>query len=422
MTKKIIFLFLILAACVSCSKDHDEENDNQEAEKQSFDRTVLIYISGENNLSSYINSELEELRQGSMGIGNNALIVYIDNNNSSLPYVFRIQEGEFTDSFRISKDWISSSVEAMGSILDYTAQHFPARDYGLVLWGHASGWMIEDSVASSRRMAYGLDTGKNDYGTSGLWMNIYTLNKTISNWGKPLKFIFADCCQFQCVEALYELRNATEYIIGSPSEIPGPGAPYDKVTKGFFEQSDSFYRTIVDAYFSQVITIKQPYTYNSQTPLSVVKTSELSQLAEATNEVLHSFLPQEDGAYPNMANLIYYRGNISYPYYPRENVMYDMNDFILHYSDSVAYEKWKQSFDRAVVYKVNARNGWMTGDQVSTDVFKYLTDERYGGISMFVPQDRPNSWYLPHNGKQGYNNEIRNTAWYWDARLQELGW
>ena len=41
-----------------------------------------------------------------------------------------------------------------------------------------------------------------------------------------LKFIMADCCNFMCLENLYELRDVCDYIIGSPAEIPAQGAPY----------------------------------------------------------------------------------------------------------------------------------------------------------------------------------------------------
>ena len=106
--------------------------------------------------------------------------------------------------------------------------------------------------------------------------------------------------------------------------------------------------------------------------------------------------------------------------------MYDMNDFILHYADPAHYAEWKTAFDNVVVYKKNAKNGWMTNRQVSTSTFKWLTDERYGGVSMFVPQDRKGTWYEPYTDKgiqhNGYNADIRKTSWYVAARLAEFEW
>ena len=42
-------------------------------------------------------------------------------------------------------------------------------------------------------------------------------------------FIMFDACFMMSVEVAYEVRNYTDYYIGSPTENPGPGAPYDKV-------------------------------------------------------------------------------------------------------------------------------------------------------------------------------------------------
>ena len=116
--------------------------------------------------------------------------------------------------------------------------------------------------------------------------------------------------------------------------------------------------------------------------------------------------------------------------------MYDMNDFILHYATPSAYSNWKTAFEQAVIYKVNAKEGWITSGQIHPYVFgqdgsgstatPILTDERFGGISMFIPQDRPGSWYMPYqlNGVdfQGYNNDIKRTLWYDATGLSAFGW
>lgn len=468
--KKFLFLFSTLAVLFSCAgSDDDEPNNNgpnfpenpgaPTAPRGPFNRTVLFYISGENSLSTYIANELKEIRKGSKGIGNNAVVVYVDDSNARRkPYILWLKEGITIDSLALEVDPLSSSQKAMSSILNYTSTYYPADEYGIVLWGHASGWLLEDSVETSAtanspqrayravpfspQKAYGIDNGKNSYSDNGQWMNISTLAQTLWNW-KHLKFIFADCCQFQCVETAYELRNVADYIIGSPAEIPGEGAPYETVVKGLFDPSETFYRTIVDSYFEQVIKTTyysydgwSDFNYNSRTPLSVIKTAELRNLADATNTVLHTFIT-EDSETPDLSrqSLIYYCGSNSSNAF---SVMYDMNDLIRKNtvgsdntdSGQAAYETWKEVFDRTVIYRKNASEGWMTNRQIQPYVFRsgILTDERYGGMSMFVPQtqNRSGTRYLPYtlNGVQhnGYNADIRTTAWYAAARLAEFGW
>ncbi len=441
--RNLLYTLLFLLALTACSSE-EEDNDYtptvpgapSEA-RGPFNRTVLFYISGENDLNNFIAKELKEIRKGSIAIGNNAVVVYVDDiNRNRPPYILWIKEGETIDSLTWEEDLLSSDAETLRYVLGHTSEYYPAEEYGLVLWGHGSGWMLEDSVstASSRR-AYGVDTGNNESSTNGKWMNMSTLAKTLGEWNH-LKFIFADCCQFQCVESAYELRNVTDYIIGSPAEIPGVGAPYDTVLRGLYDHSERFYQTIVDAYFEQVIPLSysnngwNSYSYDSRTPLSVIKTSKMNDLTKATQAVLKTFLPQSSLNLLNK-NLIYYRGSTSSS---RESVMYDMNDFILEYTKGTeegqqAYAAWKEVFDQTIIYRKNASEGWMTNNQIYLSVFTsgILTDERYGGISMFVPQDRPGSWYEPYTDRHGvhhngYNADIKKTSWYAAAGLADFGW
>lgn len=440
--RKLFCLIAIAALLSSCSDD-----DPVQPVVHQYDRTVLVYMSGENNLTSYIKIGLEGLRAGSANIGNNALVVYVDDANKNRnPYIIRIENGETKDSFALPNDPLSSDPSAFRDVLNYTSTHFPANDYGLVLWGHATGWLFEDSVAvsSSRPFrAFGGDNGQNTSSIRGLvWMNMPTMAQTLTQWGKPLKFILADCCQFQCVEAAYELRNCVDYIIASPAEIPGVGCPYSTVTKHFFSHSADFYKDIVDRYYEQVIPVYYrkdwgfSITYDSRTPLSVVKTSELESLASATSYALKSMDTMRYEKLPALhkEKLIYYYGNVDDI---KESCMYDMNDVMLHFADSATYDSWKKAFDKAVVYKVNAKEGWMTAQQILPYVFgktsndekitQVLTDERYGGVSMFVPQKSSGTWYFPYtningNSMNGYNADIKKTAWYHAVKLSDLGW
>ena len=446
--KYLFFCFAIAIALTSCS----DNDDFVPEEEGPFDRTVLVYMSGENNLSRFIKEELEELKDGSKNIGQNALVVYVDEASSqNNPYILRIANGVVKDSVPMTDEALSSDPSVFAKVLSYTSTNYPASEYGLVLWGHASGWLFEDSVevSGSRRLvsgplkAFGADTGNNRASLANLtWMNIPTMAQVLSKWGQHLIFIMADCCQFQCIEAAYELRNCAEYIIASPAEIPGKGAPYVTVTKHFFSKNTDFYKDIVDSYFAQVIKVNYvkdwsfDISYNARTPLSVIKTSELPSLATATSNALKSIEVMSFDKLPKLHSekLIYYYGNVDKVV---ENCMYDMNDIFLHYADSSIYSSWKKAFDQAVVYKVNARDGWMTDKQILPYVFgktaddvpstQVLTDERYGGVSMFVPQKTTGTWYFPYKNRNGhdangYNADIKKTAWYHAAKLSELGW
>lgn len=415
--KKLLIFVCCLTALAACH--HHDEDD----EVKVVDRTVLVYMSGENNLTGassnldYIGPDLMEMRQGTRNMPeNNHLVVYVDAADSKTkPYLLEISDGVTTDSLAMEQDLPTSDPATLLSVMRMAMEKFPANEYALVLWGHASGWLIEsDSIASSvwstplqapnrPRRAYGLDTGNNTTGNTGTWMNIPSMARALSMLPK-LKFIFADCCHFQCAETAYELRNVADYIIASPAEIPGEGAPYRTVVPALFEK-DTFWQSIVDKYYAQVL-----YDNNGNelyVPLSVVKTSEMQNLAEATHTILAATVPQQEESYPNMNGLIHYYYNTY------SHRFYDVNDFMLSFATPDNYATWKQAFDRAVIYKKMATR-WMTNVSWGFYYADFtVTEAKYGGMSMFVPQ-----WYY----QASINEDIKKMGWYYAAGYADVNW
>ena len=228
-----------LALLSACSKDDDDVKTPQM-------RTVLVYMSAENSLSSYAEADLKEIKDASIMLTeNDQLLVWFDRaKKDELPWLSRIANGRLKYSVSIAdmqisdKDDYSSDPHVFEKVLTYAYGHYPAVEgYGLVLWSHASGWLKADSIAYSR--AYGVDNGTNSpYSNNGPFLNIPTIRRVLE--GQPhLDFIFADCCNFMCLESIYELRNVTDYIVGSPAEIPDPGAPYATVVPEMFKRQDA---------------------------------------------------------------------------------------------------------------------------------------------------------------------------------------
>ena len=411
--KKLVFLVIALITCVACEKEKNEDDSLAE-------RTVLVYMAAENNLGyneqseqkyRYANEDLIEIKKGVKTIGNNHLVIYVDKCNDTdaalndpTPYILHFHNGELKDSIPMEE-----TLTADASILETVARKaftsWPAKSYALSLWGHGTGWIIKnDSVKyNSRKRAYGSDTGDNTYRSTGkYWMNIPSMKLALSRL-PHLDYIFADCCNMMCVEVAYELRNVTDYILGSPAEIPAIGAPYQQIVTAMFNQNiSSVYTTIIDQ-----------YRYASSVPLSCIKTSEMENLASATKIVLNTmqnkFVDDEGKqTYPNMTDLIHYY----YDYSSRQE-FYDANDFVLKFADDADYKIWKQALDKAVVYKKIASiwdtNKWWTSYYNDFE----MTDEKFGGVSMYVP-----TYYQ----QQTENKTIKQMGWYYAAGYSEIGW
>lgn len=387
------YLLTLICACllvVGCSKDH---NGDDPTPKTKARRTVIVYISADNNLSSWVSTNLYEMINGSTGIPSDChLLLYVDRaNTSDMPCVMEIKDQKTDTVFVADEDTYASNPEVMRDALIEIMEDedYVADEYGLVLWGHASGWIIEnDTIAYTR--AYGVDNGK--------YMNIPTLSYVLGSLNTKFKFIFADCCCFQCVESAYELRNTTDYIIASPAEIPAKGAPYEKVVPALFSFDDDFYKDIVDAYATQSVNSRYE-------PLSVVKTSEMENLAQATAPLLQRIA--ENGGIEKGNGVAYYYSY--FPYGSNYKLFYDVQDLFMNYiDDENLYNNWKAAFDKAVIYK-NLAYPWVSDGFVYFNNFT-LTDDNYGGISIFVPAS-----YYPSK----YLNGIKKMSWYYATDMDE---
>lgn len=191
----------------------------------------------------------------------------------------RIHKGEVIDSVSLvnlgiaDPEPMACDPEVMETVMDYAFKRYPAiKDYGLVLWGHGGGWLMQDSIAGTR--GFGRDDGALQ-SNSSKWVNIPTLSKVLKKM-PHMKFIMCDCCNMMCLENLYELRQTTDYMIGSTAEIPSDGAPYDEILPDLFA-GGNFWKQIVDKYYAAQFHML---------PLSVVKMSEMINVADATRHVL----------------------------------------------------------------------------------------------------------------------------------------
>ena len=126
------------------------------------ERTVLVYLAGKNNLSKSLQTNLEQMKAGSKRIGNNTLLAFVRRDiQGEQPWLARISNGELTDSLSLDDMGISTNnmqacnPELMEQVLKYAYSHYPANEYGLVLGGHSTGWLIEQEPGDTR--AFGVD-------------------------------------------------------------------------------------------------------------------------------------------------------------------------------------------------------------------------------------------------------------------------
>jgi hypothetical protein len=423
-------LFIILCGVIllaGCKKDNDEPA------KKDTQRTVVVYISSDNNLSGAAASDINEMKEGAAGIPSDGRLVAFVDLNGSKPFIAEIKNDKrqpVDTLYKYSTDFYASDPNLFSEVLERVAGLCPSKEYGLVLWGHGSGWLVEkDTIAQHR--AYGIDeTGS---GSGGKWMNITQMASALKdlqtkNVMPKLSYIFADCCTMMCVEAAYELKDVTEYMIGSPAEIPGYGAPYNLIVPMLFKSGSNLYRGIIDTYYdyyanfdnlNYVERSRWPYMKDGYSvPLSVIDTKYIGALANMT----HDMLERAQGGYPqypkspDLSSIAFYCYN-TFSYWPVD-VMYDMRAIMERLLSAADFTTWDSTYQQAVPYYRMSMK-WMTEFQEQYRAFDTFDKNlKYGCVSMFTPREGQGYSY----GALPLNQTVQNFAWSRIIDWTRFGW
>ena len=376
--------YLLTAFCAfvlfSCSDD-DHSGDNPESDIAS--RTVIIYISGENSLSSFAPGDLSEMAEASTAIGgNNHLVVFFDNASSTqMPYIAELKNGEVVKDKQYEEDFLASDPDRMREVLTYIMQRWPAKSYGIDLWGHASGWLITgDTIATTQAAtrAYGIDNGMNTTSDRGKWINMTMMARVFEQLPGKFLFVVGDCCFFQCVESAYELKDCADYIFGCPSEVPGYGGAYQTIIPLFFNQSATFYNDIIDTCRDMI------GDESFGVPMSVIRTSALDRFAAATAKIMPELLK-----YDNFSGkrLVYY-GVFVDDKGKKAKGYYDPLNLVLEYAaDSPYRQEWENALNDLIPNRIWCRKWSANHVQYGLDFSSFdVSEQTCSGMCMFVPQ------------------------------------
>ncbi|MBR1789872.1 MAG: helix-turn-helix domain-containing protein [Bacteroidaceae bacterium] len=343
-------------------------------------QVTVVYMMAENSLSDYAQRDLEEIRRAMGNIPDSCrMVVYFDNSrNDEQPYLLTLdnQEGEKI-LFQYKNDPISTDSTTVQDILNLIVRKCPAENYGLVMWSHGSGW-----IPARPQRTIGFDNGQNRTSNTGTELEISTLGHILQQTGVHWDYVMFDACFMQGVEVAYELRNVTDWCIGSPAEIPADGAPYHILMPHFFGKASEAWR-IAEEY----------YKYYQETfglVISATKTSELDNLAASTAPLISALT-----SYPTEGVQQYMGWNEESQRYPE---YFDLGSAMAHWLSEADYALWREAVLQAVPH-VYTSPTWVTA-------YKYfeaeLTDpDHVAALSMYIPIEG-----------RALNESFTRTSWY----------
>lgn len=346
MKRVFLYLAVVLVSffAVSC-----EPVNGIEPEFPVKDKTVLIYMVGNNNLSSDAVRNLEDLKKGYVPSDDNLLVYY--HTPAQSPLLLQLKTDR---SGAVIQDTVyrfpqrnSATAESLKSTLQVTRTMFPANEYGLFLWSHGTGWLPSGHYSKS----FGEE--------SGVEMEIVDMVNAIPF---KLSFVVFDACLMGCIEVAYQMKDSVGHVIASPTEILSTGFPYSKIMRHLYN-TPADYAAVAQEYYSY---------YNSMSgqsrsaTISVVKTSELENLAAQAKNIFEKYRD-------NISRLNY--SSIQKYYRYNKHWFFDLGDFLKTIAGEEDAAPAIEALEKAVIYKA------------STPKFLDFTvdPDRFSGLSTYIP-------------------------------------
>lgn len=359
----LLFLFLVFVSC------HTEEPVVQ------LNRTVLVYLVANNNLSNFVDKDIAEIKEG---LKNNAIsgkiVLFVNKPGiNKLIALDKDANGKITENIlkEYPTNMNSVSVDGMATVFRDAFGRYPADKYALFLWSHGDGWLPKDDI---RTRWFGQD-GSN-------YMDISELKRAFDKVALDKEpyfdFIFFDDCFMQSVEVAYELRNYADYIFGCPTETPGPGAPYQLLVQPVFQSTVNIEKIVNDyyAYYAgDEARIKDDWPYGAA--ISVVKCSELEKLAEETQRLVTNHLNDMIAISPSSVQ--------TYDCHTRPTY-YDFLDYVEKFTTAGERAAWVTQLNKAIPYKAS------TPSCYSVYIKRTFPIDVYSGISVYIPNKEYAYW------------------------------
>lgn len=376
--------------------------------------TFIFYMAGENSLYSYMAKDTSEIAQAMNRIPSDARVVlFLDDSRSTHLYV-GTRETPLQCVRTYSDNICTTDSAEMLSILSDIMTTYPARHYALAMNSHASGWVFEDAgSASVRRYSWGIDNGRRTTSNQGRRMNIPTLARVLAKL-PHFDFILFDACFMQCIEVDYELRHVADYIIASPAEIPGDGAPYHILLPLLCQlpANDQLVRDIVQTYGDYYVTGAGAFSYRG-VELSAVATSGLEDFAQASRPLITQlFAGRAQLDCTDVQRYSPIRRPESYADF------YDFGHLVYTFQPS-DYPLWHSALEQVMpVRHVSAQ--WLSAFGTMGNYyphFETIPEEKQPyccTLSLFVPSS--------HYDEMGWISAYHQLEWYRASGLSETGW
>jgi len=286
--------------------------------------TFLVYMAGDNSLSSAGDDDLAEMRKvGSTPDVN--VIVQFDNAGNHGTRRFRVRKAG-NDVVQSLGETDSGDPNVLLDFVTWAQANYRADRYALILWNHGGGWepsAIDTIAQEVKALAYS-DRESTERAASPLRRAFFrptletilglnnpqeraicsddgsghsldtvelgkVLAKTATVLGKPLDLLGMDACLMSNLEVAYQVRPYVKFLVASEESEPNDGWPYERVLRHLVNDPDlptaqavehivqDYIRSYIDRGYTDAVT---------QTALDLGRMDELTEPLDVLAEAL----------------------------------------------------------------------------------------------------------------------------------------
>lgn len=281
MTPKRFLTLLWIVVTVGLFTACSDDDNSPDLPPSQVEKTLLVYMPWTANESTDSGSLYEELLQNITdmeagivaqgGLGNTRLLLFVSRNAHDSHFIeVKYRQGKcYRDTLQQYSGNKYVSATGLAALLGKAKAVAPAAHYALLVGCHGSGWIPKDADNYFGTRSFGGNSPNYRMETSELAEAIRLANMY-------MQYICFDDCYMAGIEVAYDLKDVTDHIIASTSEIQNKGLPYRDIWKQLSAASPN-YAAIVASFYK--------YYAQSYGTLSVINCQEVDATAALMSHI-----------------------------------------------------------------------------------------------------------------------------------------
>lgn len=387
-----LFLTLLLGTFTllqsSCSDDAVDVSDINT-------QTVLVFMPWSGSASNaglypYLQQNLDSIESAikkRKGVTGRVLVFLATSASQASLYEITYSSGAV--QHRTIKEYSGNSydtTQGMTEVFRDVQSYAYALNYALIIGGHGTGWTYKSDWSSSSALSKKLSpsgtsstASKKDgsmpvfsttrfFGSSSdmdYAFDIPDLAAALQQAGMRTQYILFDDCYMANIEVAYELKDVTNYLIASTSEVMAVGMPYASVWS-YLNKSTPDYKSVVDGFYSFYSNYTVPCG-----ALSAIDCRKVDKLATIMKEINSHYTLQD-----TLRDSLQVLDGFS------PSIFYDLGSYVDHLcqNDNLKSD-FHSALDAVVKYKANT-------DTLYSNLYgvaAYIPVKTFSGITISDP-------------------------------------